>query len=203
MILCIDLDDTLSYTADTIVEYAIEFDKKYLNGTGKVNSVNDSEDYFYFARMLNWNREQLIQFFDKCYPDYLQKIKADPLAKEITKKIKQMNVNIYIVTSRRNTTNKAIEYTKKWLRNNGIMYDKLFMNVIDKGSFIEKIKPDYFIDDSVKNCRDVLKKSLTTKVFLMNTKFNKNINTTIKRINTLNDLYNEIKGDIDNERIRN
>ena len=33
-ILCIDLDDTLALTANTILEYAIHFDKTILNRSG-------------------------------------------------------------------------------------------------------------------------------------------------------------------------
>ena len=114
-ILCIDLDDTLTYTSETIIKCAVQFDKEDLHGTGILKKISNSEDYFYFARMLNWSRDDLIKFFDKCYPEYLTSIKAKPEASTITKKMKELNIKIYIVTSRKETKDKRVtKYTKKW-----------------------------------------------------------------------------------------
>ena len=130
-IICIDLDDTLSLTADTILEFAINFDKTKLNRSGILKQIDNCEDYYYFARMLEWNREQLISFFDTCYLDYLQKIKVKPDASLIINKIKNLGIEIYIVTSRRERENNEIKIiTQEWLKQNSIVYDKLFLTDI-------------------------------------------------------------------------
>ena len=197
IILCIDLDDTLSLTADTILEFAINFDKTKLNRSGILKQIDNCEDYYYFARMLEWNREQLISFFDTCYLDYLQKIKVKPDASLIINKIKNLGIEIYIVTSRRDEI-KII--TQEWLKQNSIVYDKLFLNVINKGELIKEINPTYFVDDSYKNCLDVTKVCKDTKTFLIETNFNNKIQTeNVLKVKNLKELYEFIKGDVRNE----
>ena len=197
-ILCIDLDDTLSLTADTILKYAINFDKTNLNGSGQLKKIENCEDYYYFARMLGWNREQLISFFDTCYIDYLQKIEVKLGASTIINKIKSLGVKVYIVTSRREReNNKIMEITQEWLKQNKIDFDKLFVNVINKGELMKQIEPTYFVDDSYKNCFDVSQVCENTKVFLIETDFNKNIQVkNILRVKNLKELYEFIKGDV-------
>ena len=200
-ILCIDLDDTLSLTADTILEFAINFDKTKLNRSGILKQIDNCEDYYYFARMLEWNREQLISFFDTCYLDYLRKIKVKPDASLIINKIKNLGIEIYIVTSRRERENNEIKIiTQEWLKQNSIFYDKLFLNVINKGELIKEINPTYFVDDSYKNCLDVTKVCKDTKTFLIETNFNNKIQTeNVLKVKNLKELYEFIKGDVRNE----
>lgn len=197
-ILCIDLDDTLSLTAETILNYAIDFDKTKLKRSGVLKQIDNCEDYYYFARMLEWNREQLISFFDTCYLDYLQEIKAKQYASLFTKKIRDLGISIYIVTSRRETKNNEVRIiTEEWLKKNNICYDKLFVNVVNKGELIKQLKPNYFVDDSYKNCLDASKKCKKTKILLIKTNFNKNIQTKeVLKIKDLEELYEIIKGDV-------
>ena len=75
MILCVDLDDTLASSGKTINEHAIKFDKDILKRTTKIKKIDHCVDYYYFAKMLNWDRNDLINFFEQCYPKYLNDIK--------------------------------------------------------------------------------------------------------------------------------
>ena len=197
-ILCIDLDDTLSLTADTILKYAISFDKTKLSRSGQLKKIENCDDYYYFAKMLGWNREQLISFFDTCYLEYLQKIEVKSDASTIIKKIKKLGIKVYIVTSRRECENNNImKITEKWLKENEISFDKLFVNVINKSELIKQIKPAYFVDDSYKNCLDVSQVCENTKVVLIETDFNKSIRVeNILKIKSLKELYEFIKGDV-------
>ena len=74
MILCVDLDDTLASSGKTINEHAIKFDKDILKRTTKIKKIDNCVDYYYFAKMLNWDRNDLINFFEQCYPKYLNDI---------------------------------------------------------------------------------------------------------------------------------
>ena len=189
-ILCIDLDDTLSLTADTILKYAINFDKTKLNRSGQLKKIENCEDYYYFARMLGWNKEQLISFFDTCYINYLQKIEVKSDASIIIKKIKNLGVKVYIVTSRREyENNKIMEITQEWLKQNEIFFDKLFVDVINKSELMKQIKPTYFVDDSYKNWFGVSQVCENTKVFLIETDFNKSIQVeNILKVKNLKEL---------------
>ena len=46
-----DLDDTLSDTATVINEYAVKFDKEFLNGDGKMKEIDNSVDYYYLQKL--------------------------------------------------------------------------------------------------------------------------------------------------------
>ena len=74
-----DLDDTLSDTATVINEYAVKFDKEFLNGDGKMKEIDNSVDYYYFAEALNWNKDNIIDFFKQYYIEIIKKVKIKPL----------------------------------------------------------------------------------------------------------------------------
>ena len=194
MILCVDLDDTLAASDKTINDYAIRFDKDILKRTTIIKKIDSCDDYYYFAKMLNWDKNDLIYFFEQCYPKYLKDIKIKYGTRHYLQLIKDLNIKIYIVTSRREIGNKQVEQiTINWLNKNKICYDKLFVNITDKAKFLKTIKPDFYIDDSLKNCDSVQKNIPNVKVYLMNTKYNKKIKTDYVRINNIRDFYYLIK----------
>ncbi len=201
MILCVDLDDTLASSGKTINECAIKFNKDILKRTTKIKKIGNCDDHYYFARMLEWNRDDLINFFKQCYPRYLNDIKIKYGTRNYLKLIKELNIKIYIVTSRKEINNDQVKkITINWLKKNKIYYDKLFVNVDDKAKLLKKIKPDFYIDDSLKNCSSVGKKLPSTKIYLMNTKYNKNVKANYTRINSIKDFYYIIKESDANER---
>lgn len=194
MILCIDLDDTIALTGRTIVKYATDFNKKILKRKTKTTKITDCEDYYYFAKMLNWERNDLVDFFSCCYPDYLNKVRLKKNCKKYLLLLRKKGFKIYIITSRRETKNNYVEkITREWLEKYDIVYDKLYVNIIDKAKLLKNIKPDYYIDDSNKNCDLVYQQLPNTKVFLMNTKYNNSLVTSHDRINNIKEFYDLIK----------
>lgn len=194
MILCVDLDDTLASSGKTIINYAIKFNKEVLKRNTKVRKINDCYDYYYFAKMLDWDKNTVISFFDYWYPYYLESIKVKYGTRKYLKLLHDFGITIYIVTSRRETSNNIVKnITLKWLKKNKLYYDKLYINVKNKAKLLKKIKPDFYIDDSLKNCDSIHSILSDTKVFLMNTDYNKGIVTHYKRINSIKDFYNIIK----------
>lgn len=188
-----DLDDTLSDTATVINEYAVKFDKEFLNGDGKMKVIDDSVDYYYFAEALNWNKDNIRKFFKQYYLEIIEKVKVKPLVAETIDKLKKKNNKIYIITARRKREENEIEnITKKWLDKNKIYYDELYINAKEKFSLVNELGIDYFIDDSYKNCIEVLEKT-KAQVFMIETEFNKQIkDNKIKIIKNINQILKEI-----------
>ena len=188
-----DLDDTLSDTATVINEYAVKFDKEFLNGDGKMKQIDNSVDYYYFAEALNWNKDNIRDFFKQYYIEIIKKVKIKPLVAETIDKLKKGNNKIYIITARRKREENEIEnITKKWLDKNKIYYDELYINAKEKFSLVNELSIDYFIDDSYKNCKEVLEKT-KAQVFMIETKFNKQIkDNKIKIIKNINQILKEI-----------
>lgn len=184
-----DLDDTLSDTATVINEYAIKFDKETLNGTGKMKKIDNAVDYYYFAEALNWNKDNIRDFFKQYYIEIIKKVKVKPLVAETINKLKNKDNEIYIITARRKREENIIEnITERWLSKNKIYYDGLYINVKEKFDLVNKLNIDYFIDDSYKNCKEVLEKT-KAKVFMIETEFNNQIKDdkikTIKNISQI------------------
>lgn len=184
-----DLDDTLSDTATVINEYAIKFDKETLNGTGKMKKIDNAVDYYYFAEALNWNKDNIRDFFKQYYIEIIKKVKVKPLVTETINKLKNKDNEIYIITARRKREENIIEnITERWLSKNKIYYDGLYINVKEKFDLVNKLNIDYFIDDSYKNCKEVLEKT-KAKVFMIETEFNNQIKDdkikTIKNISQI------------------
>ena len=188
-----DLDDTLSDTATVINEYAVKFDKEFLNGDGKMKEIDNSVDYYYFAEALNWNKDNIRDFFKQYYIEIIKKVKIKPLVAETIDKLKKGNNKIYIITARRKREENEIEnITKKWLDKNKIYYDELYINAKEKFSLVNELSIDYFIYDSYKNCKEVLEKT-KAQVFMIETKFNKQIkDNKIKIIKNINQILKEI-----------
>ena len=184
-----DLDDTLADTASVINKYAIKFDIEYLKGKGNLKDINDSKSYYYFAEGLNWNKDDIAKFFEIYYLEIIKEVKIKPFVKESIDKLKKEGNEVYIITVRRKREGEIVEkITKEWLKNNGILYDDLFINIKEKSKIVNQFKIDIFIDDSYENCIEV-KTNTDAKVYMLSTKYNIGIfDNQIERINNLNEL---------------
>ena len=187
-----DLDDTLSDTASVINEYAVKFDKEFLKGNGKMKKINNAVDYYYFAEALNWNKDNIRDFFKQYYIEIIEKVKAKPFVSETINKLKIENNEIYIITARRKREENVIEnITERWLNKNKIYYDGLYINAKEKFYIVNELNIDYFIDDSYKNCKEVMEKT-KAQVFMVETEFNKQIkDNKIRIIKSINQILKE------------
>ena len=187
-----DLDDTLADTASVINKYAIKFDKEYLNGNGDLQDINNSKSYYYFAEGLNWNKDNIAKFFEIYYLDILKEVQIKPFVKETINKLKKEKNEVYIITARRKREGEIVEkITNEWLKNNGILYDELFINIKEKSKIVNQLKIDIFIDDSYENCIDV-KTNTDAKVYMLSTKYNTGIlDKQLERINNIDELISK------------
>lgn len=187
-----DLDDTLADTASVINKYAIKFDKEYLNGNGDLQDINNSKSYYYFAEGLNWNKENIAKFFEIYYLDILKEVQIKPFVKETINKLKKEKNEVYIITARRKREGEIVEkITNEWLKDNGILYDELFINIKEKSKIVNQLKIDIFIDDSYENCIDV-KTNTDAKVYMLSTKYNTGIlDKQLERINNIDELISK------------
>ena len=187
-----DLDDTLADTASVINKYAIKFNKEYLNGNGDLQDINNSKSYYYFAEGLNWNKENIAKFFEIYYLDILKEVQIKPFVKETINKLKKEKNEVYIITARRKREGEIVEkITNEWLKDNGILYDELFINIKEKSKIVNQLKIDIFIDDSYENCIDV-KTNTDAKVYMLSTKYNTGIlDKQLERINNIDEIISK------------
>lgn len=187
-----DLDDTLCDTASVINEYAIKYDIEVLNGNGLLNESNDSKDYYYFINGLNWSREDIKNFFDKYYLEIISKVKIKSYVKDTINRLKKENNKVYVITARRQRENNIVErITSRWLLDNGITIDGLFINVTQKSDLVKELNIDVFVDDSYDTCLEVKNKT-KAKVYIMKTKYNEGIiDNSLSSIESIQELIKD------------
>jgi len=140
----------------------------------------------------DWNKENIAKFFEIYYLDILKEVQIKPFVKETINKLKKEKNEVYIITARRKREGEIVEkITNEWLKDNGILYDELFINIKEKSKIVNQLKIDIFIDDSYENCIDV-KTNTDAKVYMLSTKYNTGIlDKQLERINNIDELISK------------
>lgn len=188
----IDIDDTISDTYTTLLEYA----QKYTLEELKKNPTFDNTkitNHSYIESMHNWTKEEIIKFWNKYYAKILRKVHIKTFATEKIKKLKEKGHKIYLITARWDMNNDNIkEITLEWLRNNDVKYDEFFMNAKEKLEIVKYKNIDVFIDDNFDNCKSIAYGS-NARVFLMDARANQNLeDERIMRVYSWPHVYQEI-----------
>lgn len=137
MILGIDIDNTITDTNETVRAYLKQEYPLY-------------EDY----KLLPKKEYEL--FLKKNLKAMRKEYKLKKGVKEAWTYFKEHNFKIIIITARNNEfDDKYIEDTIKFLRVNGLFYDKIYFDEENKGATASKEKVDLFIDDKETNLDNV------------------------------------------------
>ncbi len=161
MVIGIDMDDTICSTNELIIVEADKYDKEVLGGTG----VKDVKAYE-FNDMLGWPPEMKGQFFK----DRLEYIMSSAVikegAKEVINKLHDNGCKIIIISFRKAKYLKdPYMLTKNWLDENGVKYDKIY---VDTGSKVDECiesKVNLFIDDKESHCEEVSEAGIDVILF--------------------------------------
>lgn len=168
----IDIDDTISETFETLLPYAQKYTIEDLNRESKVKIDSNCTNHFYILYTNGWSEEEAKKFWLKYYAEILKKVNIKKFAAETINRLKEKGHKIYLITARWDMPNDDInQITKEWLKENNVLYDKLFTNASDKLKLIKENNIDLFIDDSFNNCKDIVDNS-SAKVYLMNSRVN-------------------------------
>ncbi len=181
----VDIDDTTSKTNDSLIEAAYNYDKKFLKGRG----FQDKNAYS-FTEMFFWNVVDVDNFLNYVRKsNFYLKLEAMEDASKCINKLRSKGHKIIFIT-KRSTCLKSKWYTKRWLKKNGISYDKIVFGARDKGKVIEEEKIDLMIDDDIKNVKKAL--DLGRKAYLMDSKYNQDAKK-IERVKSWKEIYIKIK----------
>lgn len=188
----IDIDDTISNTYATLLEYAQKYTIEELKKSPVLDNTKMT-NHSYIELMHHWTKEEALKFWDKYYGEMLRKVPIKTFATEKIKKLKEKEHKIYLITARWDMENNNVEeITLEWLRKNNLQYDEFFMNANEKLRIIKDKDIDVFIDDSFDNCKSIAYGS-NAKVFLMDTRVNQNLqDEKITRVYSWPHLYQEI-----------
>lgn len=190
----IDIDDTVSKTAEIMIGYANIFNIEVVKKEIKQNNLGAILDHKYLDALYNWTKDEKKEFIEKYYKNILKEVRVKEYASEILRKLKQEENQIYFITARitgiKNTD--TIKLTEEWLKKNDIPYDEIIFDAQDKLAVCKEKKIDVFIDDSLENCKMVQQENRIS--FLMDSIMNRNIDdNTIKRVHNWKEVYENIK----------
>ena len=151
MVIGIDMDDTICSTNELIIEVADQYDKEVLGGSG----VKDRTAYE-FTEMMGWPEGMKGQFFKDRLEYIMAHSPIKPHAKEIINRLHDEGNKIIIISFRKDKYLKdPYKLTEDWLNDNGVFYDKLFVNTGTKADECIENNVDLFIDDKESHCEDV------------------------------------------------
>ena len=179
----IDIDDTISETFETLLPYAQKYTIEELGREANVDLNQPFLNHFYIEKMFNWNKEEAMNFWIRYYEEILRQVNIKKFASDVIKKLKDNGNKIFLITARWAMENNNVEeITKRWLENNKVVYDKMFLGANEKVNLVKDNKIDIFIDDSYQNCKDV-SENTDAKVYMMNTRVNENFEiSNVKRV---------------------
>lgn len=186
----IDIDGVLTNLEQFLLDYGTKFN--YENNIENKVNVSAYDEYQAFG----WTKEQGDKFWNTYLKYYVLNSKPRKFAKEVIDKLKENN-EIYIVTARNEygllpeDIGKMQEFTKRWLNNNEIYYNKLVFSGEDKLQYCKNNNIDILIDDSDKNIKEV---SSYIKVFCMDAPYNKSCEgKNIVRVHSWYDILEKIE----------
>jgi uncharacterized HAD superfamily protein len=177
----IDVDDTITNSYDLILDligkvYNKDTDKLKAEGVNYSDIMKDHVNFPNYNKFMSDN-------FDKVMPNVTLKENA----KEIINKLHDDGHKIIIITARDDEEySNPYMATYLYLVKHDIMFDKIFINIKDKGSLCKKENIDIFIDDSITNCKSAINNGINTLLF--DSTFNRK-NNDIKRVLNWNDVY--------------
>lgn len=190
----IDIDDTISNTLEVSIDYARKYVKNDLHRNVK-EDYNSSKDHNYIRSIFGLSRAEESDFWSKYFIPTAKEVVPKAGSVEAINKLKEEGNKIIIVTARWNQEGfDAKEDSEKWLKKQGIKYDKIITNATNPGEKAEvakKEKLDVFIDDSIQNCEEVADSG--TKSFLFTTKANEYYDMKkATRVNSWKEIFDKI-----------
>lgn len=186
MTIGIDMDDTICSTNELIIVEADKYDKEVLGGSG-IKDINAYE----FTDMMGWEKEMKGQFFASKLEYIMGHAKIKENAKEVINKLYDEGNKIIIISFRKGKyIADPYALTKNWLDENGVKYNKIY---VDTGSKVDECienEVKLFIDDKESHCEEVNNEGID--VILFTNAYNHDEKRFIRKDNW-NDIYTYIK----------
>ena len=187
----IDIDDTIAKTSEEIDIWAKEYTEKVLNRKFTLNKT-EILDPMWAKHLYNWTEEEDKEFWDIYYEKIMESVKPKENAIDVINNLSKDN-KIFIITARWDRNNGIIDkITKKWLEENKINYDKLFLGHLDKREVVKENNIELFIDDNFKTCMQI--SEMKIKTLMMNSRINKHIKEDkLERVYSWNDIASKVQ----------
>lgn len=129
----IDIDNTITCTSETILEYAQCF--------GRANNLNivPNQQAYFLEDVLGWTRPVVEKFFASSLLEIYTHVKPQPMAVEIMREWSSRHYLI-LITSRPKYAPGIEQATREWLDRHQIVYHQLIMNTTSNIHYSSKVE---------------------------------------------------------------
>lgn len=142
----IDIDNTITNTLPILKKYCREY-----NDTVIKRGLEMHDNGVASFNLYDWTPEENMDFCVKYLEEVVLQAEVKENAKDIIQKLKDEGHHINIISSRAFPMFKTpYETTEKFLKEKGIVYDKLLVGKIEKRSSCVENQLDVLIEDEVK-----------------------------------------------------
>lgn len=179
----IDIDNTITDTLPKLKEYC----RKYNDEIGRTD-LSMHEDGYSSYNLYDWSAEENMAFCVKYLEEAVLQATVKPGAKEVIEKLKKDGHTINIISSRVTPMFKTpYETTEKYLKENGIVYDKLLVGSINKLQVCRENKIDIMMEDETHYIEELAKE---IPVIVFEYVYNKELNgKNIIKVNNWSEVY--------------
>jgi len=185
----VDIDGVLTNDDDYILDTATKFCLE-----NNLNTYVNPYEYELRKKFL-WDKEIRDKYREEYYFNYVLNCPPRRFAGEVIKKLKEDGHKIYIITSRRYSTDNTLlghkmrNIIKSWLMNHDIPYNEIYFSK-DKTIEIKGLKLDIMIEDSSENIPVFVK---YTHIFCFDCRYNRDLNcNNMTRVFSWYDVYRKI-----------
>lgn len=190
----IDIDDTITLTFEETFPRAIDFVQNVLKRDIPEQLDECCYDHHYIENALDVTDEEMNLFWREHLVDLLGKVKPKKNVIGIINKLKEEGHNIIIITARWNSEYCDSEkLSKEWFEKYGMKYDKLFVDLESKKQTAIDEKIDLFIDDSIKNCREVSEAGIKCFLFKSEVNYKNKESRNFDIVDSWDEIYRRIK----------
>jgi uncharacterized HAD superfamily protein len=171
MIIGIDIDNTITYTTEKIMQYAAIFGRAQ-----GLNTVPDLRGY-YLEQALGWPSEAVGKFFELYLANIYREVEPKEQVANIIRQIKQ-NHQIILISSRNYQYPGMEQTTREWLSQHDITYNKLILNATPDMHNFSKLPVclEHGVDLMIEDHRDLaLELSRFMPVILFDYPYNRDI----------------------------
>ncbi len=182
----IDIDNTITNTAPILKKYCKEYNDTVVKRGLEMHETGAASFDLY-----DWTQEENMDFCVKYLEEVVLQAEVKENAKEVIQKLKNEGHQINIISSRAFPMFKTpYETTEKFLKEKGIVYDKLLVGKIEKRSSCIENQLDVLIEDEVKYINEM---SEFMNVFVFDAVYNKQCSgKNITRVYNWLEIYDKI-----------
>lgn len=185
----IDIDGVLTNDDDYVLDTATKFCLE-----NNLNTYVNPYEYELRKKFL-WDKEIRDKYHEEYYFNYVLNCPSRRFAGEVIEKLKEDGHKIYIITSRRYSTDNTLlghkmrNMIKSWLMKHDIPYDEIYFSK-DKTVEIKGLKLDIMIEDSPETIPVFVK---YTHIFCFDCRYNRDLNcNNMTRVFSWYDVYRKI-----------